>query len=131
MSEIENQELVQYRFGKAIETINEAEFLLQNKYWNTTVNKLYYGCFYAASALLASINIYPKSHSGTQQMFSLHFIQTGIFGKDVIKFYTTLLDMRQDADYEDFVDYEENDVLPLIQPTKEFISGIQKMLFPA
>ena len=81
MSDQENQELIQYRFDKALETITEAEFLMKNHFWNNTVNRLYYSCYYAVSALLASVKIYPKTHAGTNQMFSLHFVKQGIFAK--------------------------------------------------
>jgi uncharacterized protein (UPF0332 family) len=50
-------------------------------------------------------------------MFGLHFI-----------FYSTLFRMRQKADYEDLIDYEEEDVLRLIQPATDLISAIEKML---
>ncbi len=63
-------------------------------------------------------------------MFSLHFIKPGIFEKEDHKIFTTLLDMRQDADYEDFIDYEERDVAPLIGPAKQLISHIGKYIAP-
>ena len=64
-------------------------------------------------------------------MFALHFVSKGIFSTEQGDLYTSLLEMRQDADYEDFVDYEEADVLPLIEPVKELIKRIQKTLFNA
>ena len=130
MSSQEQQDIVRLRFKKALAAFAEAEFLFAHKYWNTTVNKLYYSCFYAIGALLANIEVFPKTHSGTQQMFRMHFIKTGHFDNETNNFYTKLFEMRQDADYEDAVDYEEEDVIILIEPARELISKIQKLLFP-
>ena len=91
MTDKENRELIQYRFGKASETMQEVKFLFENQLWNNAVNRLYYRCFYAVGALLASVNVYTKTHSGASQMFSLHFIKQGIFEKEDHKIFTTLL----------------------------------------
>ncbi len=38
---------VKYRMQRAKETLVEIETLIENKFWNTAVNRLYYACFYA------------------------------------------------------------------------------------
>ena len=128
MSDNENKELVAYRMQKAIETIAEVDILIENKIWNTAINRMYYACYYAASALLATIEVYPKSHSGTQQMFNLHFVKTGLVDNTYSSFYSKLMDMKQGADYEDFVDYNEDDVFTMLSPAQNFISMVKAML---
>jgi hypothetical protein len=48
----QDERLVRYRMRRANEAIAEAELLAGSGHWNTSVNRLYYACFYAASALL-------------------------------------------------------------------------------
>ena len=48
----ETKTLVAYRLGRAHESIDEARILIERGYVNTFVNRLYYACFYAISALL-------------------------------------------------------------------------------
>ena len=49
----ENREaLVAYRYQRAQETLAEIPFLNQQGYYNTAVNRLYYACYYAVTALL-------------------------------------------------------------------------------
>jgi len=129
MSTKENEELVKYRFEKAKETFAEAEVQLKNGLWNFTVNRLYYACFYATRTLLASKEIYTKTHSETRQMFSLHFVKSGIINEQFNKFYTEIFSMRQSGDYEDYCDYEEEDVTPLFAPAKDFINAIEQVLY--
>jgi len=129
MSPKENEELVKYRFDKAKETLAEAEVQIKNKLWNVGVNRLYYACFYSVNALLASREIYTKTHSGAKQMFGLHFIKTGIIKEELSDFYTEVFSMRQSSDYEDYCDYEEEDVVPLFGPAREFIKTIEQILY--
>ena len=44
------------------------------------------------------------------------------------KFFTTLFEMRQDADYEAGVEYDREDVLPLLPQAKELIDCIITVL---
>ena len=125
----ENEELVKIKIAKANEVFDEVvEILYQYKLWNTSVNRLYYSCFYAVSALLLSKDIYSKTHSGTKQMFGLHFIKTGLISESSGEFYTDIFTMRQKADYEDLVEYEEADVKRLIPLTSMLITEISSYL---
>ena len=48
----ETAELVRNRLARASESVTEAQLLLANDHVRTAVNRLYYACFYAVSALL-------------------------------------------------------------------------------
>jgi uncharacterized protein (UPF0332 family) len=121
-------ELVNFRIKKAKETLQEIDVLVENKYWNNTVNRLYYACFHAVTALLAQYGIDSKTHSGVQNQLSLHFVKANIIDKETGKFFATLFEMRQAADYEDLFEYEKEDVLKLIPPATNLISQIAAML---
>jgi uncharacterized protein (UPF0332 family) len=83
--------LVAIKLANARKTLAEVEILIENKLWNTAVNRLYYACFYAVTALLHNSNMDTKTHSGVKRMFGLHFVKTGKV-KDVSgEFYSTLL----------------------------------------
>ena len=77
----EKIELVNYRLTRAKETLEEVSFQMENQKWNTAVNRLYYACYYAVSALLIWKEINTKTHSGTRQMFGLHFIKPEIISE--------------------------------------------------
>ncbi|MFI5142018.1 MAG: HEPN domain-containing protein [Bacteroidia bacterium] len=129
MTPKENEEIVIYRFEKAKKTLGEAEMQIQSKLWNVAINRLYYACFYAVSALLASKEIFTRTHAGAKQMFNMHFIKSGIIDERFNKFYTEIFGMRQTGDYEDFCDYEQEDVLELVDPAKELIKAIENILY--
>ncbi len=60
-----NQEYnVKYRLEKAKATLIEVDTHIKNKFWNTSVNRMYYACFYAVSALLLKNKIDATTHAG-------------------------------------------------------------------
>ena len=46
------EDYIAYRIQRAKETILEVEIHIQNEFWNTAVNRMYYACYYAVGALL-------------------------------------------------------------------------------
>ena len=128
MNQEERRELVKYRITKARDTFNEVDLHIENKLWNTAVNRLYYACYYAVIALLVNKDIHAQTHSGVRQMFGLHFVKSGLIDKESGKFYNDIFDMRQTGDYDDYIDFEKEDVLDLTGPANELISKIERIL---
>ena len=124
---IENRDdYIQYRFHRAKESHEEALILAEKDKWNAVINRLYYSCFYAVSALLLKHDIKTRSHDGTRTQFGLLFIKTGKIDKTYGKLFTKLFDYRQKGDYGDLYDYDEDIVNPLIGEVKAFIEAIGK-----
>ena len=73
----ETRMLVQYRLDRAREALAEATLLLDSGHANTGVNRLYYACFYAVSALLLTTGLTATSHSGLRTLFHQHVIRPG------------------------------------------------------
>jgi len=128
MNRSEISKLVDYKLVKARNTIVEAELLINNKMWNAAVNRIYYACFYAVNALMVNHNLNARKHSGVIQMFGLHFIHTGIITKEAGKFYSILFDMRQSGDYSDYVNFEEMEVIGLLEPAMMLINQIESVI---
>ncbi len=128
MKEEERQALVQYRINKAKETFEEIATLSEHRFWNTAVNRMYYACYYAVSALLIDRNIQVQTHTGARRMFGLHFIKTGVIDQELGKFYSSLFNKRQTGDYEDFLDHDQEDVEALIKPARSLINTIEALL---
>jgi len=106
---------INYRLQKASDTLNDARLLADNERWNSSINRLYYACFYAVSALLYYHSIEAKTHKGVRINFMREFIKTGIFEKDYGKLFSDLFDWRQEGDYSDFSSFDKNLTLPLIK----------------
>lgn len=65
---------------------------------------------------------------GAKAMFDLHFIKPGKVDVLWSKFYAKLAKSRNDCDYEDFAIFTEEDVLPLLTETEQFITVIKSLI---
>jgi uncharacterized protein (UPF0332 family) len=124
----EQNDYIKYRLERATETLNDARLLAENGRWNSSINRLYYACFYAVSALLYSQSIEAKTHKGVRIKFMGEFIKTGIFDKVYGKLFSDLFDWRQEGDYSDFVSFDKDLTMPLIGKSEEFINLIKAFL---
>ncbi|MFM7428312.1 MAG: HEPN domain-containing protein [Flammeovirgaceae bacterium] len=128
MTNFNANDYVSYRIRRAKETISETKILIDNKLWNTAINRMYYACFYAVEALLVKNGVETSSHSGSRQKFGQLFIQTGMISKELGKHYSELFEKRQNGDYDDFFDFDEEAVVKLYQPSVDFINAIEEQV---
>lgn len=124
----DRNELIKYRMQQAIDCTDEVSFLIDNKKYKIAVNRIYYGMFYSLTAL-ALINQFESSkHSQLIGWFNKNFIHSGIidvkYGKIINKAFT----IRNESDYEAFIEYEEEEVLELFDQMKEFIKSVHELL---
>ncbi|MFW5758426.1 MAG: HEPN domain-containing protein [Bacteroidota bacterium] len=128
MTENERDEMVAYRIQRAKETLQEVNIHIANRLWHTAINRMYYACFYAVSALLLHNRIRSESHAGARRMLSLHFIKTGIIPKELGKFYSNIFNLRHSGDYDDFIDFDEEDVQINLKPAGKLLNHIEELI---
>ena len=128
LDEQSRSELVKYRLDRASETLHEAELLAKEGYYNATVNRLYYACFYATLALLVRNGITTASHAGVKTMLGLHFVSKGLLAKEHGKTFSRLFEIRHSGDYDDFVYCDKEMVDEYTPKAEEFIEAIKRLL---
>ncbi len=128
MKHYEKTELINYRINRAQKTLEEINVLIENEFWNIVANRIYYASFYAVSALLIKNDIKTKTHSGTRQMFGLHFVKTGVIPSELGKFYSDIFEMRQMVDYDDFMEFTEQEAIESFDVAQKFIVVIKSLL---
>ncbi len=120
--------LVLYRLERAYETLDEALILLERGHLNTFVNRLYYACFYAVSALLLTKNLSSVKHSGVRSLFHQNFVKPGIVPIELGQLYDKLFRNRQKGDYADFVKFNVDEVNPWYNEAKNFVETIETII---
>ena len=131
MRELNKQErldIIRYRMENAYRTLDEVSSHIENGFYNTAVNRMYYACYYAASTLLVANKVVTKLHEGVKQMFSFHFVKTGKVSEEYGKFYSRLFEKRTKGDYEDLFDQDLSSCEELFPQAKEFIATIDKLV---
>jgi len=128
LKETEKKEVVKFRLEKSKDTFGEISILIKNKFYRTAANRLYYACYYAATALLINDGYETHTHNGVKTLLGLHYIKEGKIEKSFSKMYERLFNLRLSGDYEDWVTIEENDIKPLLEPAKQFINTIENLI---
>ena len=127
MSE-ETKALVAYRLERARETLDEARLLLSAGHGNATVNRLYYACFYAVSALLLADGISTSRHRHLRSVLHRDYVKPGSMGQEMGKHFDLLFDSRQESDYADLVVFETEDIRSWVERTELFIQHVAALI---
>ena len=130
LTDEERDALVKYRLDKAGETLIEARDCAQMNHWTLAANRLYYSAYYASSALLVQNGIVAKSHEGVIGMIGQNFVVTGILSKDEAKLLARLQNMRKTGDYDDFIEWHQEEVEPLFALVEKYIEKVNSLVEP-
>lgn len=121
-------DLIKYRLQRASETLEEADYTAKGGYFNAAINRLYYCCYYAATALMLANGLSTGSHRGIKTMLGLHFVKTGKLDPKYGRIYQQLFENRQSGDYEDFI-YCDLELFNELRPQAEdFINTIASLV---
>lgn len=123
-----NGELVSYRLQRAREALTDAHILADAGRWNPCVNRLYYACFYAVSALLIQKGLSSTKHAGLRSLFNRHYVKTNQVSKDKARIFNDLFERRQEGDYVDFVSFEEYQVLSWLPDAEAFVQNLADLI---
>lgn len=125
---LEEAALVRYRLERAREAIDEARLLFETGHLHTYVNRLYYACFYAVSALLLSQNISTSKHTQVRSWLHKEFIRTGKIPVEQGQFFDLLFNNRQKGDYSDLVVFQADQVKPWLEQTTRFVDCVAGLI---
>jgi len=124
----EERSIVTYRMQRACETIGEAKTMFDAGHMNAYVNRLYYACFYAVSALLLTKNVSTSKHGYLRSLMHKDFVKTGLISNEMGRHFDLLFNNRQKGDYADFIAFKANQVAGWLAPTQEFVSHIETLI---
>ena len=128
LDENSRQVLVQYRLERAEETMKEVSILAKESHFNAAVNRLYYACFYAASALMVANSIVTSSHAGIKTMLGMNFVSKGLLSIEQGKTFSRLFEIRHSGDYDDFVYCDQEMIDEYTPKARDFINSIRDLL---
>ena len=120
--------LVKYRLDRAEETVKEAGILAKEAHYNAAINRLYYACFYATSALLVANGFTVSSHAGVKTVLGLHFVSKGLLPIEHGKTFSRLFEIRHSGDYDDFVYCDKEMVDEYTPKVEAYITAIKSLL---
>ena len=123
----ERQAIVNYRIESAQKALAEAKAIAGMGFWNIVATRLYYCLYYAATALLISKQIAVHTHGGMLTLMNQHFVQNGQLSRDEGRLLKKMFALRQESDYEDFVEVTEDEIrmyIPLVESLMQKIISL-------
>ncbi len=95
---------------------------------NAYVNRLYYACFYAVSALLLIKNISTSKHGYLRSLMHRNFVKIGLIPRELGKHFDLLFNNRQKGDYSDFARFKAEDVTGWLEGTQKFLAHAESLI---
>ncbi len=112
---------VENLFQMSLDCMEDAQILFEKRRFEGTTNRAYYAYFDAVRALLATKEIWGKSHSGTHAKFAEVFVKTGVLPIHTSKNLRILYEFRQGGDYDSDIEITETDAKYCLETTQDFI----------
>ena len=115
------KELVKGYLQKAEGKLEVAKKLFVTSDYEDAVSRAYYAVYHVTQALLLTEGERAETHKGVIILFSLLFIKTGKFSKNLGKFLANLKDERENGDYEVFSYIDRETAEIALREAEEFM----------
>lgn len=123
----EDRSAVKVFLLRAERSLQEAEAIRTITGGIGCVNRLYYGCFYAVTALLITAGRHAKTHAAIRDLFNLEFVRPGIVLVAYGKFYGRMFKYRMDGDYSQSIEFTPDELDTWIGEARNFITHINAL----
>ena len=127
-AEKQRDEVVQYWWSKAEESLASAGRELESGALGFAINRVYYAAFYAVSAALLEKRASFKKHSGVRAAFHQGFIKTGLLDAEWGKFYDQLFEDRQEGDYIALITFDFEYVQDQLARCRKFLAELRPLI---
>lgn len=124
----EKNALIEHRVSKAMAAIDEVDFLINNNKLLLAVNRIYYGMFYILSALSLKYDFSTSKHQQLIGWFNKEFVATGKVEPKYGKILHNAFSNRSTGDYDDFAEFEEDEVKISFNELKDYVKIIGALL---
>lgn len=122
------QELLKYRFDRAVETLEVAKELYASGKFRDSNNRSYYAAFYAIKAIYTIRGLDFKKHKTLLANFNKEYVATEIFPREIGRKISTLALIREQSDYNDFYMASKQESQQQVEIAEELINLVREYL---
>lgn len=112
--------LVAAELERGDEALHSARLLSSESLFLDAMSRVYYAVLHYARAILLTADVVPKSHHGAFLLFNQHVIKTGKADKRYSKIFSSLMRMREEADYITEASFTADDITVALAEAEEF-----------
>jgi len=128
VDEKDKASLIKYKIEMAYESLNDAEFSIQNGKLRMAVNRLYYAVFHILSALAIRHDFKTSKHLPLIGWFNKTFVKANLVDKRLGRIAKDSYEMRSKSDYGDYFVISQEEIGQLLQNIKEFVDKVSELL---
>lgn len=110
------------------DAIASAELELEAGHPNFALNRVYYACFYAVTALLFKDGKQFGRHSGVRSEFHKSYVKTGLVETRWGRFYQDLFEDRQQGDYVATASFDVTGISGRLEQAREFVRIVRGLV---
>ncbi len=123
-----NREAALIYFEGAHEALRNAHYNLDGGFFGPAVSRAYYAFFYAATALLLTLDLARSKHSGVMSAFREQFVKPGIFPTQDSDAYGKAFELRNVTDYEMVGKADEAQARIAVENAHQFVGRCETYL---
>jgi uncharacterized protein (UPF0332 family) len=128
IEENDREALVEYRLNQAFETVELARFLASNDKLVIAVNRIYYGMYYALTALALRNRFETSKHKQLIGWFNKEYVSSKKVDLKFGKILRNAYQNRTKGDYDAFVNFSRIEVETLLDEMSYFLEEIKRQL---
>jgi uncharacterized protein (UPF0332 family) len=128
LTEDHRKDLIAYRINQSHQAVEDVEFLIDNQKYNIAINRIYYGIFYALSALALKYEYETSKHQQLIGWFNKTFVKAGIISVEKSSIVHKSFNKRSKGDYAVYISFSEEEVVEMFKEMKSFLKEINKLL---
>ena len=121
-------ELSEHRFQWAVDDLETAKHLFQNKRFRQSINRSYYAVFHAIRSVNALDGFDSSKHSGVIAHFNQTYVKPGYISKEASKIVRHSSELREQADYDDFFEANEELAQEAFLQAGQFVNAVKEFL---
>jgi uncharacterized protein (UPF0332 family) len=128
IEENDRESLVEYRLNQAFDTVELARFLVSHDKLVIAVNRIYYGMYYALTALALRNRFETSKHGQLIGWFNKEYISSKKVDSKFGKILRNAYQNRTKGDYDAFVNFTRIEVETMLVEMSWFIEEIKRLL---
>jgi uncharacterized protein (UPF0332 family) len=123
-----NREAIAIYIDGARDALKSAEYNLDGGFYGVAVNRAYYAFFYAATALLLTLDMSRSKHAGVLAAFREQFVKPGAFPLEDSRAYGEAFELRNVTDYEMLGQADGAQAGDAVQSASQFVERCERYL---
>jgi len=120
--------MIGLRLEKARECLSDAEIMISTDSYASSANRSYYCIFHAIHAVLLTVGISQKKHTGSIAEFRRIFVKEGVFSEASSDIIGDAFKVRTKSDYDIHYVVSRSEVSKQLENAKAFLVEVEEYI---